>query len=289
MSGIEPAGGTPRVDCLADAAGAIVFTVPATDVAAADAAAGTDPADTDRAGSAPAPVLELRRRGRSAPGAPADGDERDGTVRLPLSAAGADGRARAELPLSVPLAEGHWDVYLGGRGVAAGFRDLRALLDRVPPAGADGVAARVPCPAADGRLAVRVWHRFPHAEAGDLAFGPAGCTVEGALYGAPLGPGAVAEARAGDRVYRTAAEGRDGTFRFTLDYRELAAPPVTEERMYALWLRPAADAEPVRISRVLDDVWDRRGSFAYPARRGEGYRAVPCYTNGNDLCVRVTG
>ncbi|GGU55978.1 hypothetical protein [Streptomyces lavendofoliae] len=269
-----PAPGTPpRADCVADSAGGITF-----DIAVVDAAE---------------PVLVLRRRGGSAGPAPSGGpgpgpvpggapDE----ARLPLTPAGA-GHLRAVLPGTVQLAEGRWDAYLGDRAVEPGVRDLRALVDRVPDE-RDGVRARVPYPTADGRLAVRSWVRRPHAEAGDIVLGEGVCTVEGTLYGARCAAGAVAEARLGGTVHRVPAGGEGGAFAFTVPYDLLAEPPVTSEQLWELWLRPDAGAEPVRVARVLDDVWDRKNVFVYPAHRGEGYGAAPCYTADNDLCVRLT-
>ncbi|MFG3508321.1 hypothetical protein ACGF5F_22800 [Streptomyces sp. NPDC047821] len=250
-------GAPPRADCVADSAGGITF-----DLVAVEAAQ---------------PVLVLRPRGGS--GGPAD------EARLPLTPAGG-GHLRAVLPSTMELAEGRWDVYLDGRAVEPGIRDLRALVDRVPDE-EGGVAARVPYPTADGRLAVRSWFRAPHAEAGDILTGEGACTVEGTLYGARLGAGAVAEARLGGTVRAVPADGEKGAFSFTLAYDVLAGPPVAAEQLWELWLRPAADAEPVRISRVLDDVWDRKNLFVYPTHQGEGYRAAPCYTADNDLCVRL--
>ncbi|MCX4509953.1 hypothetical protein OHA27_06460 [Streptomyces sp. NBC_01619] len=248
---------TPRADCIADSAGGITF---------------------DMAGiAAPAAAFVLRRRGGTGAG---------DTVRLPLTPAGGE-HSRAVLPSTVELAEGYWDAYTDdGVAIEPGIRDLRALLGRVPEAGR--VAVRVPCPTADGRLAVRCWLREPHAEAGDIGFEPGACTVEGVLYGAVPGEGAVAEARLGGTVHQVPVTTEGGGFAFTLPYEVLAEQPVGKEQLWTLWLRPAKGAEPVRISRVLDDVWDRSGVYVYPAHTAEGYRATPCYTAANDLCVRMT-
>lgn len=251
-------GAPPRADCVADSAGGITF-----DLVVVEAAR---------------PVLVLRRRGGS--GGPSD------ETRLPLTPS-SEGRLRAVLPSTMELAEGRWDVYLDERAVEPGIRDLRALVDRVPDE-EGGVAVRVPYPTADGRLAVRSWTRMPHAEAGDIHFGEGACTVEGTLHGVRLGAGAVAEARLGGKVRTVPADGEKGSFSFTLAYDALAEPPVTAEQLWELWLRPGADTEPVRISRVLDDVWDRKNVFVYPVHQGEGYKAAPCYTTDNDLCVRIT-
>lgn len=256
-----PAPGTPpRADCVADAAGGITF-----DVAVHEATA---------------PVLVLGRRGGT--GGPAD------EVRLPLTPAG-EGRARAVLPSTMELAEGRWDLFLDERAVEPGIRDVRSLVDRVPDEQGP-LAVRIPYPTADGRLAVRSWLRAPHAEAGDIGLGDGTCTVEGVLYGAELGPGAVAEARLGDRVHQVPAGGGKGRFTFTLPYDDLARtpPPAGKQHLWELWLRPDEDAGPVRISRLLDDIWDRKSIHVYPVQRRGGYRAAPCYTTDNDLCVRLT-
>ncbi|MFD7613554.1 hypothetical protein [Streptomyces sp. NPDC059828] len=262
-----PAGGercAPRADCVADSAGAVTFTWVGS---AADGEA-----------------LVLRRRGA--------GSGPDDTVRLPLIA-GGDDRVHAVLSATVELAEGHWDAYLGdGTAVEAGIRDLRALIDRVPQTGR--VTVRLPHPTADGRLAVRSWERDPHAEAGDIAVEPGAFTVECVLYGARNGGGASVEARLGDRVHRFAATGQGERFSFTVPYSALVedpAAPVGKQQLWTLWLCPAAEAEgaaAVRISRLLDDVWDRKDVFVYPAHEAAGYRAAPCYTAANDLCVQLT-
>ncbi|MGW7368671.1 hypothetical protein ACWGI8_35900 [Streptomyces sp. NPDC054841] len=248
---------TPRADCIADSAGGVTFDI--AEVAAPDAA------------------FVLRRRG---------GTAAEDTVRLPLTPTGG-GHSRAVLPSTVELAEGHWDAFTDDDvAIEPGIRDLRALVDRVPAAGR--VVVRVPYPTADGRLVVRSWVREPHAEAGDIGSEPGACTVEGVLYGAELGEGAVAEARLGGTVHEVPVTGEDGSFGFTLPYRTLAEPPVPKEQLWTLWLRPAKGTEPVRISRILDDVWDRRAIFVYPAHEAEGYRAAPCYSADNDLCVRLS-
>ncbi|MCH0539545.1 hypothetical protein I3F58_08190 [Streptomyces sp. MUM 203J] len=262
----EPTGArriAPRADCVADSAGGITFDVVDADVTE--------------------PVLVLRLRGS------------DPVVetRLPLTPAG-EGHSRAVLPSTVELAEGRWDAYIGKHAVEPGIRDVRALVGRVHGPSAP-VATRIPYPTADGRLAVRIWVRAPHAEAGDLSFGTADCRVTGTLYGARLGPGAVAEARHAGKVHELPVEGgggdeasgEGGTFAFTVPYGPLASGTVGRERLWQLWLRPEQGAPAVRVARILDDIWDRKNVFVYPEHQGDGYRAAPCYTADNDLCVRV--
>ncbi|MFD7289423.1 transferase [Streptomyces sp. NPDC059863] len=265
-------------DCIADSAGGITFDI------------------TDAA--RPGATLVLRRR---ADGPRSAGDQE---VRLPLTgpatAVGAEPtRLRAVLPSTVELAEGHWDIFAGASGdqpVRPGIRDVRALIDRVP--GAGPVAARVPYPTADGRLALRAWLRAPHAEAGAVRCEPAGMSVEGVLYGTELGEHARAEARlrGGDRTYRVAVTGRGGVFAFTLPYGPLAegpGGPGEERRRWDLWLLPAPDAGGIRISRILDDIWDKRAIHVYPAHGvspahgADGWLAAPGYTHDNDFCVRL--
>ncbi|WP_328679563.1 hypothetical protein OG905_32020 [Streptomyces sp. NBC_00322] len=252
---------TPRADCLADAAGAVTFDL-----------AGIGASDAE---------LVLRRRG-------CEGEQDE--TRLPLTPSG-DGTSRAVLPGTVELAEGHWDAYAGDRPVESGIRDVRALLDRTPDT--DRIAPRVPYPTAGGSLALRCWVRAPHAEAGDIGVVAEHCamTVEGRLYGTEVGEGAAAEARlrGGDLVHRVPATGKDGAFGFTLPFAPLAEASGGKDQWWDLWLVPAAGAAAVRVSRVLDDVWDRRNVFVYPKQRTEtGQFAEPCYTVDNDLCVRLT-
>jgi hypothetical protein len=254
---------TPRADCIADTAGGLTFDV-----------AGV---------GAPDAVLVLRRRGG---GGKSAADE----LRLPLTPS-REGASRAVLPSTVYLAEGHWDTYTdSGNAVEPGIRDLRALVDQAPETGR--ITVRIPYPTANGRLAVRCWVRAPHAEAGPIGLAPeqTAMTVEGVLYGAELGEGAVAEARlrSGDRVHEVPVSGEGRIFGFTLPYGPLAERPVAEEQLWELWLRPAADAAGIRISRILDDIWDRRSIFVYPKQSMETCVAAPCYTGDNDLCVRLT-
>ncbi|WP_243869774.1 hypothetical protein [Streptomyces liangshanensis] len=255
-------------DCIADSAGGITF-----DVAGA---------------AGPAAALVLRRRD----GAPADGTDRE--VRLPLTGGGGPGRAlRAVLPSTVHLAEGYWDVRTGADGehaVRPGVRDVRALVDRVP--GQDRVTARIPYPTGDGRLAVRSWVRTPHAEAGAIRCDRGTMTVGGVLYGAEARPGAVAEARlsGGGRVHRVPVTGRGSSFAFTLPYALLADAPVERRLGWDLWLRPAPDADGIRISRILDDIWDKRNILVYPRfvrPSPDAWSATPCYTADNGLRVRL--
>lgn len=252
----------PTAHCTADAVGTVTFEL--TEPAGAAGAAGTE--------------LVLRRRGGATPA-----DE----VRLPLTG------PRAVLDRAVPLAEGHWEIERAGRPVRPGTRDLRTLVDRIP--GAGPVTVRVPYPTADGRLALRCWVRAPHAEAGAIHLADGAMTVEGVLYGAEAGDGATAEARRrgdeGDREPRTrrvpVTGGPGGAFTFTLPYAALAEPTMTVRRLWDLWLLPAHGGAAVRLSRILDDVWDRGSIYVYPAYRADGWLAAPCYSGDNDLRVRL--
>ncbi|MFB6983770.1 hypothetical protein [Streptomyces scopuliridis] len=282
-------------DCIADSAGGITFDI------------------TDAA--RPGATLVLRRRAGRGDGTHADAagtrEGGDDEVRLPLTGPATPGagpaRLRAVLPSTVELAEGHWDIFTGASGdqpVRPGIRDVRALIDRVP--GTGPVAARVPYPTADGRLALRTWLRAPHAEAGTVRCEPAGMSVEGVLYGAELGEHARAEARlrGGDHTHRVAVTGRGGVFAFTLPYGPLAGGPGGpygaggpggpggESRRWDLWLLPAPDAAGIRISRILDDIWDKRAIHVYPAHAvpahgTDDWLAAPGYTHDNDFCVRL--
>lgn len=265
----------PCADCTADTGGALTFELTAT------AATGLPEAR---------PVaLVLKRRGS------------EDRVRLELTEAGA-GRLRTVLSTGTELAEGRWDAFAecgpaDERRIEPGLRDLRTLLDRVPSAGARTVVARVPYRAADGKLSLRCWVRSPHAEAGELTVEAAALTVRGQIYAAVLGTDAVVEARlrgVPGRVHQEAVtDAGNGAFSCTLPYRPLAGEGPAESRLWDLWLLPDGPAGPqVRISRILDDVADRKSIFVYPPSfLGSGdepaARAAPYYTVDNDLSVRV--
>ncbi|MBT2508288.1 hypothetical protein J7I98_20830 [Streptomyces sp. ISL-98] len=263
--------GPPRADCIADSAGGITFDI-----------VGED---------SPRAVLVLRRRGSTSAA-----DE----MRLPLTPAG-EGRLRAVLPSTVELREGRWDAFTDHGGEAGeeriepGVRDLRSLVDRHPDPGRAQVAVRIPYPTADGKLAVRAWLRAPHAEAGAITFGQSAMTVEGRLYGAVLGADAAVEARlrgAKKDVHRVPVTGgEEGTFGFTLAYAPLAEGRGDEQRLWDLWLCAAGDSAGIRIGRILDDVWEKKGVFRYPVLPVEGAArpttAYPYYTVDNDLSVRL--
>jgi hypothetical protein len=261
----DAAGGHCVADCIADSAGGITFDL--------------------RGTGAPGAVLVLRRQGVTA----VDAGDSDDEVRLPLTSS-EESMLRAVLPSTVELAEGHWDVYAGGpaeRPVRPGVRDVRALADRTP--GAGRIDARVPYPTGNGTLAIRAWVRAPHAEAGTIRVEGGAMTVEGTLYGAELGQGAVVEARlrGAGRVHRVGATGGGGAFGFTLPYAPLAGTQVLRQQVWDLWLLPAEGGPEIRISRILDDVWDKRLVFVYPGHRAGRWLAAPFYTCGNDLCVRI--
>ncbi|MEU1041541.1 hypothetical protein [Streptomyces sp. NPDC005907] len=253
----------PRADCIADSAGGLTFDV----------------TETGEPGDA---LLVLRRR---------EGTEE---VSLPLSPA-ADGRLRAALPSGVALPEGRWDAYAqvaGGepRRLTPGVNDLRSLVDRMPSGSLGHVAVRIPYATKHGNLTVRSWLRAPHAEAGELLIEKDELTVRGRVFGTALGPDAHAELRhrhpAGS-VVRAEVRAEQARFALTLPYGALAPG------IWDLWLRSAGETGPrVRIARLLDDVADKKGIFAYPAVELETehgpVQAGPYYTRDNDLSVAVT-
>ncbi|MGW1895172.1 hypothetical protein ACWCP6_33765 [Streptomyces sp. NPDC002004] len=258
-----------RADCIADSAGGLTFDI-------------ADP------GTPGATHLVLQRR--------ESGDDLD-EVRLPLTPA-ADGRLRAALPSTVPLAEGRWDVYTQFAGgeplrLTPGVNDLRSLVDRVPSGSRGFVAVRIPYATKHGNLSVRGWHRAPHAEAGELHIDGAELAVTGRVYGTPLTEEAHAELRGrhGTRpVLRAEVTADRAAFTFRVGYRALAA--AGEPDTWDLWLHPAGESGPrVRIARLLDDVADKKPIFTYPVARLETshgtVEAGPYYTNDNDLSVRL--
>ncbi|MGP3984439.1 hypothetical protein [Streptomyces sp. KR80] len=268
---------SPIADCIADSAGGLTFDL-------ADCGPSGAPETWDTS-------LVLRRR---------DGDGDAEEVRLPLVQTGG-GRLRAVLPSTMELPEGRWDVYAPAAGdggpqrTVPGVLDLRSLVDRRPDSDRPTVAVRIPYATKHANLSVRSWLRAPHAEAGEIRLTDSGITVEGRLYGAAVGPGALAEARCrrDPSLVRTAPVSVEGAaaFAFTFSLKELAEDWEGDSESWDLWLRPDADAEPARIARLLDDVPDKQDIFCYPAQplaAPQGSAEVgPYYTTDNDLAVRI--
>ncbi|MEU6118285.1 hypothetical protein ABZ840_27515 [Streptomyces sp. NPDC047117] len=268
-----------RADCIADSAGGLTF-----DIAVPEPSGG-------EAGTVWNAALVLRLRGGDSPA-----DE----IRLPLGPTGS-GRLRAVLPSTVALPEGRWNVYadLGDaedpQRLLPGLNDLRSLVDRRPLAAIGRLGVRIPYATKYGNLALRSWLRGPHAEAGEIQVAPDGITVEGRLYGAALASGAVAEARArhDDHTVTIPLRGDGPDFAFVLPHGPLAGHWRSGTERWDLWVRTGEGAEPVRISRILDDVPDKKQIFTYPAMPigapGGQVRVGPYFTVDNDLSVQVAG
>ncbi|WP_067225958.1 hypothetical protein [Streptomyces sp. NBRC 109706] len=264
----------PRVDCAVTAEGRVTFEVDLPE--------------------ATAPQLLLRLRPKK--GEPETTGHAVELVELPDS----PGRWRAELGDNPRLDEGRWDAYLlpaadrPRQRLRPGQRDLRLLAPTAPDPviGDDGtLRVRLPYPTKDGALAVRAWRRVGHAEAHRLEPGEHGLTVTGRLWGVEPGEGAAAVLR------RRGKEGperetpltldEDGGFSFTADYRELPVEPGAKA-VWNVFVRPAGDARPVRVARLLDDVHDRKAIFVYPTSTLRGVAFWPYYTVDNDLSIEVT-
>lgn len=280
-----PLATAPSADCTADSAGGLSF-----DVALPGAAERWDAA------------LLLRLRN-------SDPEE---SVRLPLvplsdvpgGPGGPDGAVlRAVLPSTVPLAEGRWDAYLvlgeeEPRRLLPGCNDLRSLVDRVPRTDRTWLGVRIPYATKYGNLSVRSWLRWPHAEVHEIWPADGGVTLRGRLYGAELAPTARLEARprgaAGPVVAGEVTPTDEPGFTARLAYDGLVREREAGDE-WDLWLRPDADAEPVRVARILDDIADKQKILRYPAQPVAGkeagedgeWWARPHYTGANDLSVRV--
>lgn len=262
----------PRVDCTVDAHARIVFSL-------------------QLRSSAVRPKLLLRLR-------PKKGQPELIRHLLDLEPAG-DGRRRAVLEPQPALAEGRWDAYLlqepegEQQRLRPGLRDLRTLVDGHARDWLSPVAVRIPYVTKDGYLAVRAWLRTAHAEVGGITVGDRSMTVRARLHGATLGERAaiLLRQRGGSGVVETVGPrtGPDGrNFSFTVDYQKLAAEGGTSSRVWDISLQSVENAPRIRVSRLLDDVADRKEIVAYPAVTLSGVALRPYYTVDNDLSVEVT-
>ncbi|KAB8171021.1 transferase [Streptomyces sp. 3MP-14] len=263
----------PRVDCRVDREGRITFEL--------------------NLPEARAPQLLLRLR-------PKKGQEETTGHAVELVAVpGTPGRWRAELGANPRLGEGRWDAYLLPETdrprlrALPGLRDLRMLAPTtsVEPALDEGVLrVRLPYTTKDGFLSVRAWQRAGHAEVDRLEPGQHAVTVHGRLLGPEFGPGAAAilrrRGKEGPERETALTAGENGAFTFTADYRELPTEPGAAA-VWNVFVRPATDAGPVRVGRLLDDVADRKNVFVYPTSTVRGFTYWPYFTLDNDLSIQV--
>ncbi|MFF8829567.1 glycosyltransferase family 4 protein [Streptomyces sp. NPDC015131] len=241
-------------------------------------------AATHRAGAHPGPA---------APGAGTVADcavAADGTVTVTLLTprAGArlvagghtfplDGHGTATVPAGTPFAEGVHPVRLepaGGGGplpVTTRAIDQRGAM-RAAGRTVPGEPVRQLVPyTKGGALHLRSWVRPGHAEAGDVRIEDGTITLTARLYGTAAVPGAepvLLLRRRGKAPLELAFPGTaagGGGFRFAFSCTAPAARQQDAHDVWDLWLRPAPDAGPVRLARVLDDVVEKGSLFPYPA------------------------
>lgn len=252
---------TPRAACAADERGRITFGLP------------LPAAEGQRV------LLRLR---------PKKGEPEQTMRALDLEATG-EGHARAVLDQDAVLAEGRWDVFLlreeERTRLRPGPRDLRELVGGHLREWPSPLAVRIPYVTKDGYLALRTWLRPAHAEAGRVDVTERSLRVEGLLHGAVLRDGAEVQLRrrgAEDVVRKPLTGAGTRAFAFGVDHAELG------DGVWNVFVRPAADAPPVRLARLLDDVADRKSVFVYPSTAVGDVVVRPYYTLDNDLSVEVT-
>ncbi|WP_308122183.1 transferase [Streptomyces sp. WAC04114] len=209
-----------------------------------------------------------------------------------------DGRWHAVLEPHPVLDEGRWDVYLlpepgaERRRLRPGLRDLRTLVDGHLRDRPSPVAVRIPYVTKDGFLALRAWRRTAHAEARAIGVEGRALTVTARLHGAELHEDATVRLRLRGtdtvRTLRPRADDDGKGFSFTAGPGDLTADGGGAGRIWDVFVRPAADAPPIRVARLLDDVADRKHVHVYPAIEADGSAFRPYYTVDNDLAIEVT-
>ncbi|MFD5912931.1 hypothetical protein ACFWHL_29870, partial [Streptomyces massasporeus] len=261
----------PRVQCAIDTDGRIIFRLPPT--------------------ATPRPQLLLRLR-------PKKGRPETTLHVLDLEPDRADGHRHAVLEAHPALDEGRWDVYLlpepgaERRRVRPGLRDLRTLVDGHLRDRPSPVTVRIPYVTKDGFLALRTWRRTAHAEARAIGIEDRALTVTARLHGAELHEDATVRLRLrGTGIVRTLRPRADDDgrgFSFTAGPGELTADGGGAGRIWDVFVRPTAEATPIRVARLLDDVADRKHVHVYPAMEADGSAFRPYYTVDNDLAIEVT-
>ncbi|MET9764814.1 transferase [Streptomyces sp. NPDC006372] len=259
-----------RTDCATDADGRIAFRLPAA------------------AGARPQLLLRLR---------PKKGRPETTRHLLDLEPGHTDGPLRAVLEPRTALDEGRWDLYLlpepgaERQRLRPGLRDLRALVDGHLRDRTSPVTVRIPYVTKDGFLALRAWRRATHAEARTIDVTDRAVTVTARLHGAALQQDATVRLRlrGGDteRNLRPRIDEDGRGFSFTAGPEDLTLTGAGPGGIWDAFVRPDADAPPIRIARLLDDVADRKHVYVYPAMTAAGSVMRPYYTVDNDLAIEV--
>ncbi|MFJ4280534.1 transferase [Streptomyces massasporeus] len=263
----------PRAHCAIDADGRLTFRLPPP--------------------STPRPQLLLRLR-------PKKGRPETNLHVLDLEPGPdrADGHRQAVLEPHPVLDEGRWDVYLlpepaaERRRVRPGPRDLRTLVDGHLRDRSSPVTVRIPYVTKDGFLALRTWRRTAHAEARAIGIEDRALTVTARLHGAELHEDATVRLRLRGtdtvRTVRLRADDDARGFSFTAGPGDLRVEGGKVGGIWDVFVRPTADAPPIRVARLLDDVADRKHVHVYPAAEADGSAFRPYYTVDNDLAIEVT-
>ncbi|QFQ99864.1 glycosyltransferase family 4 protein [Streptomyces phaeolivaceus] len=302
----------PKAGCRVDARGGVRISVAASGVpvvpGVSEVSRESGVSDTPGHGL----TLVLRRR---------HGDDGE-VVRVPLEREAPDEAKSpwtATLDRAAPtLAEGRWDLHVerdedgARRRLRAGLVEQRGLLTAGIPDGTP-VAWRIPYETKDGFLALRAFHRPAHAEVTALPGGDGSIAVEGVLHGAELGADAALvgvargedlpdfeepaarteEGHAGEGRAVRGSRARGGGRGFHAQLTSLPDPAGPDKAIWDLFLRPAPDAELIRLGRLFDDIVDRKDTDRYPAvalttPNGASPQARFFFTVTNDLAVALS-
>ncbi|QHA08798.1 glycosyltransferase [Streptomyces broussonetiae] len=279
LIGLAGLGAPVRVGCRVLPDGSVTFHVPS-------------PALTPDAWN-----LVLRPRETTAAGDPV-------RLRLEQRGTGAGRSLQATLDkASYSLAEGHWDAFVQhvsgntSRPVLAGPVETARLLDPAARRPSDaGCTAWIPCPAPDGGLALRTWHRPAHAEVSTVTVGDSAIRITGSLHGSA--------ARSHHYRFRARLQGhRDPSFdgHCYIDAYgdfDIGIPLATAAEHHpgadAHWdLRLSAYGGPeLRLGMLTGDIADRRDITTFPTAHLSRPRSrltfQPYLTPDHDLALRTT-
>ncbi|MCX4582165.1 glycosyltransferase family 4 protein [Streptomyces sp. NBC_01481] len=196
----------------------------------------------------------------------------DAAVEARRFAFDAEGRAR--VPAGAQFPEGVWTCQVelpDGERIALAARavDQRGSMRAVARTPAGGPVRNLVPYVKKGVLSLRSWVRPVHAEVGEIRLTGQKITISGRLFapGTPAGDPALLLRRRGkahaELTFPASREGADG-FRATVPCAAPADRQSDAHDVWDLWLRPAPDAQPVRLARVLDDVVEKGSLFPYP-------------------------
>ncbi|MEU8244489.1 glycosyltransferase family 4 protein [Actinoplanes missouriensis] len=192
------------------------------------------------------------------------------------------------------FAEGRWDLHAkdnrdGLHRLRSGLLDIRDLIG-------GGVAIpfvrNIPYPTSDGYLALAVWNREEHAEAGEIWYGEDTITLNGRLVTGDFGnhvPTLVLNRRGEypDAMSIAGTTSGNGNFSFDVPIPALAGRRILRYEDWDVSVSRGPGGVQIPVARLMDDVVERKRVYVYPSVLVENETPIELYEESPEPEVRV--